>query len=44
MKDKFETSQLKTVFHKMIQTQFQVNIQILKTDNARDFFNSTLGP
>lgn len=27
----------------MIQTQFQTNIQVLRTDNARDFFNSVLG-
>ena len=28
----------------MVKTQFQMSIQVLKTDNARDFFNSTLGP
>ena len=28
----------------MISTQFQRNIQVLKTDNARDYFNSILGP
>ena len=28
----------------MVRIQFQMSIQVLKTDNARDFFNSTLGP
>ena len=27
----------------MIQTQFQTQIQVLRSDNARDYFNSTLG-
>ena len=28
----------------MISTQFQSNIQVFKTDNARYYFNSILGP
>ena len=28
----------------MVRTQFQISIQVLKTHNARGFFNSTLGP
>ena len=43
MKEKSETSHIFQNFHKMIQTQFQTNIQVLRTDNARDFFNSVLG-
>lgn len=37
--DKSETS---SIFN-MISTQFQSNIQVLRTNNARDYFNSTLG-
>jgi len=44
MKDKTETSQIFKHFHAMIRTQFQATIQVLKTDNARDFFNSILSP
>lgn len=29
-------------FNKMIQTQFQAKIQVLKTDNAREYFKSIL--
>ena len=43
MKEKSETSHIFQNFHKMIQTQFQTYIQVLRTDNARDFFNSVLG-
>lgn len=43
MKDKFETSQIFKKFQIMIQTQFQSKIQILKSDNTRDYFNSILG-
>ena len=43
MKNKSETSPIFQTFHKMIQNQFQTNIQVFKTDNARDFFNSILG-
>ena len=44
MKDKFKTAQNFQNFHAMIQNQFQTTILVLKTDNARDFFNATLGP
>ena len=44
MKEKSKTSQIFKNFHAMVRTQFQMNIQVLKNDNARDFFNSTLGP
>ena len=43
MKEKSETSQIFKNFKNMIQTQFQSKIQILKSDNARDYFNSILG-
>ena len=44
MKNKSEVSKIFQNFHSMIQTQFQIRIQILKTDNAKDFFNYVLGP
>ena len=43
MKEKSETGQNFKNFKNMIQTQFQSKIQILKSDNARDYFNSILG-
>ena len=43
MKEKSETGQIFKIFKNMIQTQFQSKIQILKSDNARDYFNSILG-
>ena len=43
MKEKSETSQIFKNFSKMIQTQFQSKIQILKSDNAKDYFNLNLG-
>ena len=43
MKEKSETGQIFKNFKNMIQTQFQSKIQILKSDNARDYFNSILG-
>lgn len=43
MKDKSETTQIFKNFHSMIQNQFKTSIQVLKTDNARDFFNFILG-
>lgn len=43
MKDKSETSHIFKNFHTIIQTQFSTKIQILRSDRARDFFNSVLG-
>lgn len=40
--EKFEACQIFQTFHKMIQTQFQT-IQILRTDNGKEYFNSILG-
>lgn len=43
MKSKSEVSEIFQKFHCMINTQFQTQIQTLKTDNGKEFFNSTLG-
>ena len=43
MKEKSETGQIFKIFKYMIKTQFQSKIEILKSDNARDYFNSILG-
>jgi hypothetical protein len=42
MKDKFEVGQIFQNFNSMIQTQFHTKIQILKTDDAKEYFNSDL--
>jgi len=42
MNEKSEVSQIFQNFHSMIQTQFHTNIQILKTNNAKEYFNSKL--
>ena len=43
MKDKFEVSSNFKNFNNMVQTQFATKIPVLRTDNAKDYFNSTLG-
>lgn len=43
MKEKSETIAIFKNFYAMIQTQFQMSIQVVKTDNAKEFFNTTLG-
>lgn len=43
MKEKSETETIFKKFSTMIETQFKQKIQILRTDNARDYFNSILG-
>ena len=43
MKEKIEVRQIFERFHKMIWTQFQKKIQVLRTDNVTDCFNSILG-
>ena len=43
MKEKSETATIFQFFHTMISTQFKSQIQVLKTDNAKDYFNSILG-
>ena len=43
MKQKSQIVSLFKKFHAMVQNQFHTNIQVLKTDNERDYFNSTSG-
>ena len=43
MKEKSEVGQIFQNFNSMIQTQFQNKIQVLKTDNAKEYFKSILG-
>ena len=42
MKEKSEVGQIFQTFHKMIQNQFQTKIQVLNTDNGKEFFQSNL--
>ncbi|MCR2848195.1 hypothetical protein KN825_16865, partial [Weizmannia coagulans] len=42
MKEKSELGIIFQRFHTMIQTQFQTKIQVLKTENGRNFFEHTL--
>jgi len=43
VKNKLEVPQIFKNFNTMIKNQFQTFIQILITDNGREFFNSNLG-
>ena len=43
MKEKSETTTMFQEFHHMILNQFGTHIQVLKTDNAHDYFNTVLG-
>lgn len=43
MKEKSEVGMIFANFHKMVQTQFQTSIQILRTDNGREYYHSILG-
>ena len=42
MKEKSEVGTLFQHFNSMIQTQFETKIQVLKTDNAKEYFNTVL--
>ena len=42
MKEKLEVSEIFQTNYKMIQNQFQTKIQVLKTDNRKEFFHSNL--
>ena len=44
LKDKSETATVFQKFYQMVITQFQTKIQILQTDNGREYFNSVLSP
>jgi len=43
MKNKLEVPQIFKNFKTIIKNQFQTSIQILRIDNGREFFNSSLG-
>ena len=43
MNEKLEVGQIFKKFYNMIQTQFHDKIQVLKSDNERDYFNSIIG-
>ena len=43
MKEKSEVDQMFKKIYNIIQTQFHEKIQVLKIDNARDYFNSVIG-
>lgn len=43
MKEKSEVGPIFRKFNTMIQTQFQTKIQVLKSDNAREYFEASLG-
>jgi IS30 family transposase len=42
MKEKSEVGRIFEIYHKMVQTQFQSNIQILRTDNGPEYYNLAL--
>ena len=44
MKEKFETAAIFKSFHFMIITQFGWKIQVLKTNNGKEYFNFVLSP
>ena len=43
LKEKYDVRSIFMNFHSMIQTQFQTKIQIFRTDNGKEYFNSVLG-
>lgn len=43
MKEKSEVGKIFQHFHQMIQNQFGTKIQVLKSDNAKEYFHSELG-
>lgn len=43
MKHKSDVTHIFQTFHKMIENQFKTKIQVLKTDNGKEFFHSYLG-
>ena len=44
MKKKSKVREIFENFHKMIQTQFQAKIQVLQTNNAREYYHKILRP
>ena len=43
LKEKSEAANVLKKFHSLINTQFHTNIQVLRTDNGREYFNAILG-
>ncbi|RVW98281.1 hypothetical protein CK203_034262 [Vitis vinifera] len=43
MKKKSEVREILENFNNMVQTQFQAKIQVLRTDNAREYYHNILG-
>ncbi|RVW98483.1 Retrovirus-related Pol polyprotein from transposon RE1 [Vitis vinifera] len=43
MKKKSEVKEIFENFNNMVQTQFQAKIQVLRTDNAREYYHNILG-
>ena len=43
MKEKLEVGQIFEYFHNTVKTQFQASIQVLRTDNGREYYNFVLG-
>ena len=43
MKEKSEVNQIFKNFNNMIQIEFHAKIQVLKTNNTREYFNSIMG-
>jgi len=42
MKEKSEVGQIFEYFHNMVRMQFQANIQVLITNNGREYYNFAL--
>ena len=42
MKEKSEVTKIFESFHQMVQTQFQTKVQILRTNNGREYYNTIL--
>lgn len=43
LKEKSEAAEVFRKFYNMVETQFHIKIQILRTDNGKEYFNSILG-
>jgi len=42
LKEKSEVARIFEIFHAMVQTQFQTNIKVLRTNNGHEYYNSML--
>ena len=43
LKEKSDAKKVFKIFHAMIKTQFQTQIQVIPTDNRKEYFNFILG-